>query len=67
LENKKNSKGYRGHDEFAVAENTLVRRFPIYLEGPTKSKPTGKMRQFQYKLVVGEAGWILKPNKVFEF
>ena len=66
-EDKKNSKGYRGHDEFAVVENTFVRRFPIYPDDPTKSEPTGKMRQLQYKLVAGEAGWILKPNKVFEF
>ena len=26
-------KGYRGHDEFAVVENILARRFPIYKDG----------------------------------
>ena len=30
--NNEANKGYMGHDEFAVVENTLVQRFPIYKE-----------------------------------
>ena len=61
------AKGYMGHDEFRVVESTLVRRFPVYREGDTNAKPTGGMRQIQYKLVAGEAGWILRPDKVVEY
>jgi hypothetical protein len=61
------SKGYMGHDEFAVVENTLVQRFPIYREGDTNANPTGGTRQLQYKLVSGEAGWILRLDKVVEY
>jgi len=25
------------------------------------------MRRIQYKLVAGEAGWLLKPDKIIEF
>lgn len=63
----KASKGYMGHDEFAVLENVLGRRFPIYNEGDTNSKPSGKTRQLQYKLVPGEAGWVLKLRDINEF
>lgn len=51
--------GYLGHDEFAVVENRLVRRFPIYLQGDTNSAPTGGTRQLCYALMPGEAGWVL--------
>ena len=61
------AKGYMGHDEFAVLENALGRRFPIYKEGDTNAQPTGKTRQLQYKLVAGEAGWVLKPYEVTEY
>jgi hypothetical protein len=66
-EDAKASKGYMGHDEFAVLENALGRRFPIYTEGDTNSQPTGKTRQLQYRLVAGEAGWVLKPYDVTEY
>ena len=61
------SKGYCGGDEYAVVEGILARRFPIYPEDTTKMKPTGKTRQIQYKLHAGEAGWLLKVDKVVEF
>jgi hypothetical protein len=61
------SKGYRGGDEFAVVDGILARRFPLYPDDKPESKPTGKTRQIQYKLHAGEAGWILKPDKVVEF
>ncbi|MEI6538868.1 MAG: PliI family lysozyme inhibitor of I-type lysozyme [Planctomycetota bacterium] len=63
----KASKGYMGHDEFAVLENVLGRRFPIYKEGDTNSDPSGKTRQLQYKLVPGEAGWVLQLKDITEF
>lgn len=66
-EDKKISEGYMGHDEFAIVESTFCRRFPIYNPKDTNAKPTGKTRQVQYKLVDGEAGRILKVDKVIEF
>ena len=63
----KASKGYMGHDEFAVLEGVLGRRFPIYKEGDTNSDPSGKTRQLQYKLVPGEAGWVLRLKDITEF
>jgi hypothetical protein len=56
--------GYRGQDEFAILEGVLGRRFPIHDEAGT---PTGRMRQLQYTLNAGEAGWILKVDRVLEF
>jgi hypothetical protein len=49
-----------GHDEFAVAGNALTRRFPVYRDTDTNAQPTGGARELRYKLVPGEAGWILK-------
>lgn len=64
----KASKGYMGHDEFAVVESAFVRRFPIYQDQDTNAKPTtGKMRQIQYHLKAGEAGWILSAYRVIDF
>ena len=62
-----NSKGYMGHDQFAVGEGSLLRRFPIYKAGDANAKPSGKTRQLQYKLKAGEAGWMLKVGKVTDF
>jgi len=56
-----------GHDEFAVVESTLVQRFPIYRSGDTNARPTGGMRQLQYRLTPGEAAWVLKLDKVVEY
>lgn len=55
--------GYRGRDEFAVLEGVLGRRFPIPDEA---GAPTGRIRQLQYTLNAGEAGWILKADTVLE-
>lgn len=66
-DNAKASKGYMGHDEFAVIESSLSRRFPLYKEGDTNGKPSAGMRQIQYKLKAGEAGWILKVQRIDEF
>lgn len=56
--------GYRGHDEFAVLEGVLGRRFPIH---DAAGKPTGRIRQLQYVLAPGEAGWLLRVDKMLEF
>ncbi len=66
-DDKKASEGYMGHDEFALVENRLIRRFKIYSEGDANAKPTGKTRQIQYRLVAGEAGWILRLDKVTDY
>lgn len=62
-----NSKGYMGHDEYAVVESVIVQRFPLYGEGDSNATPTGKTRQLQYKLTPGEAGWVMKLDRVTEF
>lgn len=62
-----NSKGYMGHDEFAVVEGVVAQRFPIYKDGDTNAQPSGKMRQLHYKLTPGEAGWVMKVDRVEEF
>lgn len=66
-ENPEASKGYMGHDEFAIVETTLVRRFPIYAEGDTNSKPSGKTRQIQYKLKDGEASRVFVISDILEY
>lgn len=58
--------GYMGHDEFAVGEGTLLRRFPVYREGDTNAQPTGGTRQIQYTLEAGEAGWVLRQDRVLD-
>jgi hypothetical protein len=60
------SKGYMGHDAFAVVENRFVQRFPVYKPGDTNASPTGGTRQLHYKLVPGEAGWVLELDRVEE-
>jgi predicted small lipoprotein YifL len=66
-ENPEVSQGYMGHDEFRVGEGALVQRFPVYREGDTNAEPTGGMRQLQYKLAKGEAGWVLRVDRVVEY
>lgn len=59
-DDKKNSVGYMGHDEFTIIENSLARRFPVYNKDDANCCPKGGTRQLQYKLVAGEASWQLK-------
>jgi hypothetical protein len=63
----KAAQGYMGHDQLAVVEGTLVRRFPIYKEGDSNAAPSGGVRQMQYKLKPGEANWQLKLDRVVEY
>jgi hypothetical protein len=65
--NSKDSSGYRGHDRFAVVENNLVRRFPIYLPGDTNARPTGGTRQVTYKLVPDGSSLQLRPVSATQF
>ena len=60
------AQGYMGHDEFAVVRNMLTRRFPIYKAGDTNAVATGGTRQLQYKLVAGEATWVLRIDRVVD-
>lgn len=62
-DDKKNSVGYMGHDEFTIIENSFARRFPVYNEADANCCPKGGTRQLQYKLVMGEASWQLKLVK----
>jgi hypothetical protein len=66
-EDAKLAQGYMGHDEFAIVENTLARRFPIYAPGDVNAAPSGKMRQVSYALAAGEAGWVLRTRDATEF
>lgn len=61
-ENKTASKGYMGHDEFTIVENSLCRKFPIYNDNDTNANPTGGTRQIEYKLKDGEASriWVIE-------
>jgi len=66
-ENSKINKGYMGHDEFSLVENSLGQRFPIYKEGDTNANPTGGTRQVSYRLVEGEAMRKLEVDKITEY
>jgi hypothetical protein len=66
-DNPKIAEGYQGEDSFAVVENALVQRFPVYDSTDAGAGRTGKMRQVQYTLVTGEAGWVLREDKVAEY
>ncbi len=66
-DNKEASIGYMGHDEFAIVETSLVRRFPIYKDGDTNNNPTGGTRQIQYKLKDGETSRLFVIDKISEY
>lgn len=59
-------KGYMGHDKFLVLDNRLIRSFPIYAEADTNAAPSGGTRQVQYRLLPGEAGWLLEVDRIVE-
>ena len=56
--------GYMGHDQFSLSSTRLVRRFPVYRAGDPNAAPTGGMREVRYRLVPGEAGWLLRVDAV---
>jgi hypothetical protein len=59
--------GYMGHDQFAVVEGALVRRFPVYRTGDTNAAPSGGVRQLQYRLRPAMAGPRLEVERVVEY
>ena len=61
------SQGYMGHDEFAVVETTLSRRFPVYKEGDPNSNPTGGTRQIAYKLEAGESAPVFRIQQITDY
>jgi hypothetical protein len=63
----KASNGYMGHDDFALVEGTLVRRFQLYRPGDTNAAPSGGMRQLQYKLRQGPRGPRLVLDKSLSY
>ncbi len=62
-DDKVNSKGYMGHDTFAIKDSHLVRSFPLYTDTDSNAKATGGVRQLEYTLVPGEATWQLQLVK----
>ena len=66
-DNPKVNNGYMGHDEFAVVNNKLVQKFPIYKKEDINSNPTGGIRKIQYKLINGESSRIFVIDKIEEF
>lgn len=44
----KAGQGYMGHDEFALVETSLARRFLIYIADDASASPSGKARQLEY-------------------
>lgn len=61
------ARGYRGHDEFAVVERSLVRRFPVYRDGDPEAAPRGGVRQLSYRLEKGEASWQLRLDRFIDY
>ena len=66
-ENNEAGSGYMGHDEFAIIETTLARRFPMYKDGDTNNNPTGGTRQIEYKLKDGEASRLFVIDKISKY
>jgi hypothetical protein len=66
-DNAEAAKGFKGHDDFGVVEGTLVQRFPVFTDTSANATRTGGTRQLQYKLRQGEAGWVLKLDKVLDY
>jgi hypothetical protein len=60
-------KGYMGHDTFVVAEQYLVRSFPVYKEGDSNAAPSGGTRQLHYRLEPDETTWQLVVDKALDF
>jgi hypothetical protein len=62
LDGKVNA-GYKGHDQFSLMEGYLLQKFPIYVTGDDKDKPTGGTRVLLYQLGKNETGGF-KFNRV---
>ena len=60
LEGDESFTGYMGHDTYSIANNKLIRSFPVYQPSDTNKNPTGGTRRLSYDLFAGEAGWQLR-------
>ena len=61
------SRGYMGHDKFAVIEGSLVRRFPVYQQGDVNAEPTGGTRNLVYKLEQQGEQWQLRLDRSYDY
>jgi len=60
--------GYNGFDSFLLMEGSLMRRFPVFITDSTGSKPTGMIRQIQYKVFKDEReGLKFKVERSYEY
>jgi len=58
--------GFMGHNKFTVEDGKLLNKFPVYFKSDNNTNPTGGKQKIEYKLIAGEAGWILKPVKIVQ-
>ena len=66
-DNGEASAGYMGHDEFAVVENRLVRRFPLYHAGDVNAEPSGGTRNVSYRLERIGKNWQLLLDRINDY
>jgi len=52
--------GFRGHNKISLESGELLNTFPIYKKDDLNYKPTGNSKEVKYRLIAGEAGWILE-------
>lgn len=68
VDDQKLKEGYKGHDEFSLMEGMLMRRFPVYTSDSANARPSGKIRQIQYRVVPGERGMLkFKVLRSYEY
>ena len=58
--------GLHGARRVRCDRNRLVQRFPLYRDADANATPTGGTREVRYRLDAGEAGWLLKVDRVDE-
>lgn len=63
-DNPKINMGYLGHDNFSLVDGYLIQKFPVYQEGDTNAKPTGKLRVIKHELRDEESARVLVVSSV---
>jgi len=58
--------GFMGHNKFFLKREKLINSFPVYMKGDSNAKPSGGNRKIEYRLIAGEAGWILEPFQIIQ-
>lgn len=56
--------GFMGHNNFYLEKEKLINSFPVYKKDDTNAHPSGGTRKIEYRLVTGEAGWILQALRL---